>query len=295
MCFTKNIESLWLSYFNKPSFGLNVQNSDDLCLFQLWFYLPPSKLSSDNTVIYTVGLSRRYFESPCPWIELSFQAPGRHDRPQLEKLGMILGELVYDTLKVTHFTPNLLLTGLKRQFMPNMRDMLVIEGAGMRPLWIEMDDRIVRILQLLPLYQEEVPLIREMGFWNTYRRFIKQKINFLEPNRPKLTNRQFHPDDQQLAREVVINQGSPSKEKIWQDIQKWYRVNAPRIQAAQIEQPPAPSDNWEETFGLSKSFTDKASVAQTDEWLEQHGKRLYAGGFLPTQEKFLPVNPYFIT
>jgi hypothetical protein len=36
--------------------------------------------------------------------------------------------------------------------MPGMSDMLVLEGAGIRPLWIELEkDLNIRILHLLPV------------------------------------------------------------------------------------------------------------------------------------------------
>lgn len=287
------IEQSFFQLHGQPTFGIKTENVDASFQIQLWFYSPPSNLSADNTVIYTVGLSQRYFESPCPWIELSFQVPGQYKRPQLEKLGMILGELIYDTCKVTHFTPNLLLTGLKHYFMPDMKEILVVEGAGIRPLWLEMEDKTVRMLQLIPVYNEELPLICEMGFWNTYRTFIENKINFLAPNRTRIKESRFHPDDQRLARKVEIYNAEPSKDKIWQDIQKWYQVNAPGIQAAQLEKQPSPSDNWEVIFGLNNLYTDKFTVAKTDEWLENHWQRLYAGCVLPTQERFLSINPHF--
>jgi hypothetical protein len=290
MEYVDQLSEFLLKEIGKPTFALNVQNSDDSFQIQLWFYSPPSKLSEDNTVIYTVGLSRRYFEGPCPWIELSFQVEGHYDRPQLEKLGMIFGELIYDTCKMTQFTPNLLLTNLKRPFMPNMQDVLVVEGAGMRPLWLEMEDRTVRMLQLIPVYKEELHLIRKMGFWNTYRTFIENKINFFSPNRQKIEKQFFHPDDQRLVREVEIYKTESSKEEIWLNIKKWYQVNAPAIQAAQLETQPALSENWEMIFGLNKSFI----VTKTDEWLVQHWQSLYSGRFLPTPEKFLPINPHFL-
>lgn len=282
-----------LKEIGKPTFAINVQNIDDSFRIQLWFYSPPSRISYENTVIYTVGLSQRYFEGPCPWIELSFQVEGKYDRSQLEKLGMVLGELIYDTCKVTQFTPNLLLTGLERPIMPNMQNILVAEGAGIRPLWVELEDRSIRILQLIPVYKEELPFIREMGFWNTFRSFIENKINFFKSNRPKIEKTFFHPDDQRLVREVEIYKGFPSEEKIWYDIRKWYKVNAPAIQAASKESQPVSSDNWEMIFGLNNINHDKISISKTDEWLKGHWQGIYAGSVLPTQEKYLSVNPYF--
>lgn len=276
-----------------PAFGLQTENTDASFRLQFWFYPPPSKFSEDNTVLCTVGLSQRYFEGACPWIELMFQVPGRHARPQLEKLGVVIGEVLFNTLKVTRFTPNLLLTSLRRPLLPNMRDILVVEGAGLRPLWMETDDRNIQILHLLPVYQEEVPLIRKMGFWNTYRRFIEQEVDFLSPNRPKLVDTQFHPDEQRLAREVSIYQGGLSIEKIWRDIQGWYQANAPRVPAAQLPGPPAALDNWEDSFGLTASFPGKKPPEDPENWLEEHWERLYAGGFLPGLEETLSVNPHF--
>ncbi len=290
-----NIERFFFRLYGKPSFGIETENADGSFRIHLWYYLPPSKQPEENTVIYTVGLSQKYFESACPWIELSFHVPGQHGRTQLEKLGMILGEFIYDTFKVTNFTPNLLLTGLKHHFMPDMRNIMVGEGAGMRPLWLELEDRTVRVLHLIPVYSEELPHIREMGFWNTYRTFMEHKINFLAPNRTKLSKAQFHTDDQRLAREVEIYKGLPPREKIWTDVQKWYKANAPKIPAAQFEQPPAHSDHWEKIFGLNNSSGQKIPEVKTDEWIEQHWERLYAGGFLPTQEKVLPINSHFIS
>lgn len=292
---TTNIEQFFLTTWGKPAFSLNTENSDASFRIQLWFYPPPSNHSTDNNAVCTLGLSQRYFDGPCPLIELSFQVPGQYVNQQLEKLGIILGELLFNTLTITQFTPNLLLTNLKYQFMPDMRDMMVIEGAGIRPLWIEMEERAIRILHLVPVYVEEVPLIREMGFWNTYRTFVDKKINFLQPHRPKIVEAMFHPEEQKLAREVDIYNGLPLNEKIWTSIQKWYFTNASNIPAANIENQPLPSDDWEYILGLSKVFTDKTPVEKTDRWLEHFWMRLYGGGFLPTRRKSLPVNPNFIT
>lgn len=291
----KSIANFFTTEFGQPSFGINSENAEGSFKIQLWVYLPPSGYSSDNIVIQTVGLAQRSFNGPCPWIELSFQIPGQHERPQLEKLGMLLGELIYDTLKVTEFTPNLLLTHLKRQYMPEMQDIMVTEGAGLRPLWVEMEDRTIRMLSLIPLYRDEVSIIRKMGFWNSYRDFIYQKINFVEVARPRLRQAMFHPDELRGAREVAIYNAPISKAEIWEDIRRWYQLNAPNIKAAQLKEQPAYSANWADIFGLSSSLDSRNHSSQSDEWIVQHWKRLYAGGFLPTQDKVLHLNPHFIT
>lgn len=294
---TQEMDNLFYNSFGKPDFGLNVQNSDDSFQIQLLFYSPPSKLSADNTVIYTIGLSQRYFDSPCPWIELSFQVPGIHKRPQLEKLGTILGEFIYDTLKVTHFTPNLLLPGLKRQFMPEMQDMMVLEGAGIKPLWLEVGQNLnIRILHLLPVYKEEVPLIKIMGVWNIYRSFIKQHINFLEPNRKQLTEPEFYPEELKLAREVSIYQQPLDEIQLSQQIRNWYIHNAPELPVAKTSQLPLKIENLKKHFGINDRKEDSLSASDGYNHpldLVQLWERLYAGYYQYKKGIGLTPNPNF--
>lgn len=291
----KEIAPNFLHLFGKPDFGLKAETDDSTFDIQLWFYTPPSAISQENTVIYTVGLSNYTFDSPCPKIELSFQFPGQFQRWQLEKLGRLLGTFIHDTLKVTHFTPNLLLTGLKRPFMPAMWDILVIEGAGMRPLWIELEDQAaIRMLHLLPVYTDEVPLIQQLGFWNTYRQLIHQKINFLAPNRPKLSKIEFHPDDLQLARVVPVYQAPRTLEQLRMDIQHWYQINAPTLPAAHHQVPQVPTGQaafWglhEERYQAQRQqFNDHER-----RWLTYHWEAIYAGNY-QVEENHLKTNAYF--
>ena len=291
------IETSFLQLYGRPAFGVNVENRDATLRFQLWFYPPPSDFSEENNVIYTVGLSEQTFTGPCPKIELSFQFPGKFRRWQLEKLGKILGTLIHDTLKVTNFTPNLLLTTLKHPIMPAMGDILVIEGAGMRPLWMELEDKTcIRLLHLLPVYRTEVPLIRQMGLWNTYRQFIEHKINFLTPNRTGLTEAHFHPDNLKLAREVAVYQKPPSGEQIWQQITLWYQHNAPGIELIQLEELPFSKHDWPEALGLTNGISITAlfdGEISDQDWLCQYWEGLYSGCYKYIENHGLVLNPHY--
>jgi hypothetical protein len=289
--------STFQNLLGKPSFGIKAENISSLNNFQLWFYPPPSKFSSDNTVIYTVGLCEYYFISSCPNIELSFQVPGKHGRPQLEKLGMILGELIFDTLKIAHFTPNLLLTGLKRLLMPGMKDILVLEGAGIRPLWIEDEKgRNIRILQLLPVYEDELPLIRRMGYWNTYRSFIKHKINFFEPNRKSLSDVEYFPEELKLAREVGVYQPPPDMYRLTEQIGTWYAQNAPLLPAAKTMELPLTVENMEKVYGIRwQEFEKEPSSRESEnaEIVNNLWERLYSGYYKKGENNTIIKNPHF--
>lgn len=209
---------------------------------------------------------------------------------------MTLAEMIYDVLKVTHFTPNLLLTGLKRPLMPGMQDLLVAEGAGLRPLWIGTEGQpSIRMLHLIPVYPSEVSLVRQMGAWNTYRCFLKQKINFLQPGRAALKTPQYHDKEWKLARAVdVYRRPANPTGRLIQDIRQWYQANAPFTPATQHDQIPESHQAQEHYFGLPAEYGHLLTNTAEKHEFSLLWEYLYAGAFLPGDEPQLKPNPHFM-
>ncbi len=295
----KSAINMYQTFYNllgKPDLGIKTENEDASFNVELWFYLPPSKFSSENTVIYTVGISQGSFNSPCPFIELSYQVPGKHGDSQLEKLGMILGELIYDTLKHAHLTPNLILSGLKRQFMPGMQNMILLEGNGFRPLWIESaKDQHIRILQLLPVYASELSLIRQMGSGNTYRSFISQNIDIFGANRTPLKSVEYFDGELKLAREIEIYGDLPDENQISQQIINWYNHNAPELPLSSHDEGVLKLDMLEDIFSIKKLDKDLLSNAyiNSPKDLPEFWERLYSGFYVYKKGIGLFPDPQF--
>ena len=281
-----------------PVHILDVKPANGLPPFQFWFYSPPSRVSLEDTVVYTVGLADQPQQGACPFVELFFQFSGKYPVEQLNNLASLLGGLIQEAAKRTHFSPNLLLRNLPIDILPGMKDILVCECAGRRPLWVEMEDRTIRVLSLIGLYPDETAQCIEKSGFNTYYAFLQQNIDFLKPRRPHLEPFSTDLTGYHLARIADLAQppGPQEPGETWKQIIDWYARNIPTLGAQmQVE--------WFEAIpqlGIllgveTPDFSLAADPQQAAvEFLNLHTERIFAGAYLPEDGKSLKHNPNFV-
>ena len=266
--------------------------------FQFWFYHPPSKVSFEDTVVYTVGLANSSQGGACPYVELFFQFTGKYPVEQLNNLAQILGGLVHETRKRVRFTPNTLIRNLPIELLPGMRDVMVQEGAGRRALWVELQDRTVRVLSLIALYPQEANWCATKSGFNTYHAFLNQGIDFLKPRRQQLTDFPVEPTGRQLARICDLSQSTdpPSPDELWDEVRSWYELNAPNIAKKQTPDLYQTLENLGESLGVTlPEFPEDIPHVQAQfTFLVTHWEMIYSGAYEPGPAGKLKANPNFI-
>lgn len=286
------------SALGAPAHILDVNAQDSLPPFQFWFYNPPSKVSFEDTVCYTVGFADQSQGGACPYVELFFQFTGKYPIDQLNNLASILGGFLQEVRRRSRFTPNLLVRNLPIELLPGMRDILLVEGAGRRPLWVELSDRTIRVLSLVCLYPQEAAWCAEKSGFNTYHAFLDQGIDFLKPRRKSLEEFSIDFTGQQLARVLDLTRSTDplSPEELWEEVREWYRLNAPDLGKNLTEDLYGSLETLDILLGVPfPDFPEEMNPRQARLlFLFTHWERIYAGAYEPTSGEHLVSNPHFV-
>jgi cell wall assembly regulator SMI1 len=185
--------------------------------------LPPAV---QYTYVATAGMSLREMRGPIPSVELGICIKGNWTLDDVEPLGRWLAELAVTPFRDgTFLAPNMVLRVGSWPLFAGMTHALVTDWEVQVAKWLPLaGPPRVRLLELYALYESEAPLVRELGDLEAFRRFRREGIDPLRPDRsPAL----FLPAAREMENVQMTVLQKEEIDRVWEDIETWLQANAP--------------------------------------------------------------------
>jgi cell wall assembly regulator SMI1 len=162
------------------------------------------------TTLTTLGMATYPMSSPCENAELVMDILGQWSREDYDKFGKVLANLVWNRLKTgLHFAPNMVIKNSCMPFFDKMSCLFVMDYGHSDPEWLEGIDPVVRLLEVVPIYESEANTLERIEETMRTTVFVQAKGNWDNPNRKPI-----------LLFKAAIN-------TVWGKIERWYNEEAP--------------------------------------------------------------------
>jgi len=136
------------------------------------------------TTITTLGMATYTMSDPCQKAELVMDILGQWSREDYNKLGMALANLVWNRLKNgLQFAPNMVIRNSSMPFFGSMSCLFVMDYGHSEPAWLEGVDPVVRLLELVPIYESEANTLETFPEYIRTTVFVQAKEDWSNPNR----------------------------------------------------------------------------------------------------------------
>ncbi len=211
----------------------------------LFFGTPGAdRLPDDQAYLYvaTAGLALAPPGDAEERAELLLDVRGRYDHAQQEEIGRDLAELAAELYAGgIAALPNRVISGVRLAPFREMDSVLLADVGVEEPDWLPGLDPPVRLVAVVPLYDEEADVIERIGGREASRRFLDEGVEWDDPARGPAALRpraSTHPAARGTMSEAKGKGGAGgagksatasggSLDAVWNDIEAWYREHAP--------------------------------------------------------------------
>lgn len=235
------------------------------------------------TYIATAGMSTRTLPGPYERVEMILRVDGPQSFDKLENLGRVLAQLaLVPFAESIPFAPNQLLCGIPLPVFEKMNCVLVTHWAVLSEKWLSTSRPLALSLSIIPVFEDEAVVIRDIGDIEASRRFVREGINWNDPLRPRARLEESpeivgtNKEEEVMSTENV----SEAVRQTWADIEEWYRRNIPSL-LTQLEKGATDDELGEFEKQLATSLPEDY---KTSLQIHNGGSRIHNYSYLSTSE-----------
>lgn len=161
------------SYDYLIEFKKRTSDQDEPTEIDILFYLPAvtADLSSEEntTIVATAGMSSRVMCGPDKFIELIYTFVGSCNNDERKKVAEQLAWLAMIPFKQKrYFTPGMVLENFKLYPFTHCSYAVIADWGILAPSFLPKIQPPVRLLKVIPLYENEAMMIDDMGWIKAY-------------------------------------------------------------------------------------------------------------------------------